>query len=92
MIERLLGNDTNVAALKKSLDASSARIRQIGHRVANAGTPDFAAALEAAQPDAPAVDLEREMVKLADEHLRFEAAVQLLQKQYQQARSSLRSN
>lgn len=37
-----------------------------------------------------AVDLQQEMVSLADEQLRFEATANLLQKVYQQIRSSVR--
>ena len=36
------------------------------------------------------VDLETEMVALADEQIRFEAATRLLQKVYQQVRASVR--
>jgi flagellar basal body rod protein FlgB len=36
------------------------------------------------------VDIEREMVSLADEQLRYEAATSLLTKVYQQVRSSIR--
>jgi flagellar basal body rod protein FlgB len=36
------------------------------------------------------VNVEKEMVALADEQLRFEAATALLQKVYQQIRSSVR--
>ena len=38
------------------------------------------------------VDLESEMVSLADEQLYFEATATLLQKAYEQIRSSLRSS
>jgi len=92
MISRLIGSATTVAQLKEGLAASSRAVRGIAHRVANAGTPDFAETLEAAEatPQAASVDIEKEMVALADEQLRFEATASLLQKMYQQIRSSIR--
>ena len=94
MFARLVGGGTTVEQLKEGLDASSKAVRTIAHRVANAGNPDFAQALDEAQapgiPGGDRVDLEREMVALADEQLRFEAAARLLQKSYQQLRSSVR--
>lgn len=94
MFARLIGNGTAVAQLKEGLDASSQAVRGIAHRVANAGTPKFAQALQEAEaagaPGGDPVDLEKEMVALADEQLRFEAASSLLQKTYQQIRSSVR--
>jgi flagellar basal body rod protein FlgB len=94
MFARLIGNDSTVAQLKEGLDASSQAVRRIAHRVANAGTPDFAEALDEAQatgvPGEGPVDLEKEMVSLADEQIRFETTASLLQKVYQQLRSSVR--
>lgn len=99
MLNRLMGRTTAVAMLKEGLDASAARAKTIAHRVANAATPQgggFAGALERAQTIGPdgqpvgEVDLETEMVALADEQLRFEAATRLLQKVYQQVRASVR--
>ena len=94
MFTRLIGNDTAVAQLKEGLDASTRAVRGIAHRVANAGTPNFAQALDAAQatgaPGGETVDLEKEMVALAEEQLRFETASSLLQKTYQQIRSSVK--
>jgi flagellar basal body rod protein FlgB len=46
--------------------------------------------LNAATGQIEAVDLEAEMVALADEQLRFEAAVKLLEQVYAQVRSSVR--
>ena len=56
------------------------------------GTPDFADALQAADAAGRgnAVDIEQEMVALADEQLRFEATANLLQKVYGQIRSAIR--
>jgi flagellar basal body rod protein FlgB len=92
MIARLIGSGTAAAELKKGLTASSQSVRGIAHRVANAGTPDFADALNAADAAGRGnqVDLEAEMVALADEQLRFEATSNLLQKVYQQVRSAIR--
>ena len=63
-------------------------------RVVFAGTPDFAQTLQEAEATGmeqrEGVDLEREMVALADEQLRFETTANLLQKVYQQIRSSIR--
>jgi hypothetical protein len=96
MLARLIGEGTVAAQLKGGLDDSTRAVRGIAHRVANAstpggpGTPDFAVALEAAvDPDGRPVDLEREMVSLADEQLRYETATNLLQKIYQQIRQSV---
>jgi flagellar basal body rod protein FlgB len=101
MLQRLIGSATPVGTLKAGLDASSLQIRAIGHRVANATTPDGAEGFDAALQEAQAgtnareivdsrLDLEREMVGLADEQLRFEASARLLQKVYQQVRASMR--
>ena len=65
MLNRLVGSDTTVAQLKEGLTASSQAMRGIAHRVANAGTPDFAQALEDAQAAGEeSVNLEKEMVAL----------------------------
>ncbi len=92
MISRLIGSETTTGQLREGLSASSRAVRGIAHRVANAGTPDFAEALNAAEAagQAGSVDIEKEMVALADEQLRFEATASLLQKIYQQIRSSIR--
>ncbi|MEQ8329949.1 MAG: hypothetical protein RJQ04_16400 [Longimicrobiales bacterium] len=90
MLTRLTGTDTTSAQLKEALDTSSERVRGIAHRVANAGTPDFAEALDAAAAGETQVDIEKEMVALADEQLRYEATANLLSKVYQQVRSSIR--
>ncbi len=93
MLARLIGQGTAVSQLKAGLDASSRAVRGIAHRVANAGNATFESALEeadAAGSETEPVDLEVEMVKLADETLRFEIAGALLEKLYQQIRSSIR--
>ncbi len=104
MFTRLMGPESAAALLRSGLDASSARARGIAHRVANASTPGFAGALNAAQTADPAnpanaanaglpeegVDVEQEMVSLADEQIRYEALTRLLQQTYTQVRSSVR--
>jgi flagellar basal body rod protein FlgB len=93
MLKGLIGRDTPVATLKDGLDASVERTRVTAHRVANASVPgggagEFAGLLAGAAVED--VDLEVEMVALADEQLRFDATAVLLQKVYAQIRSSVR--
>jgi flagellar basal body rod protein FlgB len=93
MLARLVGSETHVSRLKEGLDASARNVRGIAHRVANAGNADFARELDAAgavSGTAGGVDLEKEMVALADEQLRFEAVATLLQRSYQGLRSAVR--
>ena len=92
MLDRMLGTGSTVSDLKVGLDRSTRNVRQIAHRVANAASgveEDFAATLEEAQRGRQ-VDLEEEMVSLADEQIRYEATSRLLEKMYQQIRSSIR--
>lgn len=88
MLNRILGAGTSPELLKEGLGVSARRIREVAERVANASSGDFATDLDAAQ--AGAIDVEQEMVTLADEQLRFDAASRLLQKMYAQIRSSVR--
>lgn len=96
MLSRLIGEGTAASFLKPGLTEASERVRLIGGRVANAAngpTGSFAGALaeqQAAGGAAEPVDLEAEMVRLADEQLRFEASTRLLQKVYAQVRASVR--
>jgi hypothetical protein len=88
---------SSVSGLKESLDIGSQRTRLIADRVAKAtlqgGNDGFALPVAGAEPgtgmEGP-VDLEAEMVSLADEQLHFEAAAKLLERTYQQIRTSLR--
>lgn len=92
MLNRLLDTGSTAAGLKAELNRSTRSVREIAHRVSNASSGrggDFSSALEEAR-EGEKVDLEREMVALAEEQLRFDAATRLLQKVYQQMRSSLR--
>jgi flagellar basal body rod protein FlgB len=87
--------DTTVTDLKDGMTRSQETVRGIAHRVANATSGQeraFASALEEAGNVAgEEVDLEREMVALADEQLRYEATARLLEKVYQQIRLSVRA-
>jgi hypothetical protein len=89
MLNRILGQGTSSALLREGLTAGSRRVRDVAERVANASNDNFAGRLNAAV-GAEKPDLEREMVRLADEQLRFEATTRLLQKVYAQVRSSVR--
>jgi len=93
MLHRLLGTGTAVSFLKQGLNESSERSRVIASRVANVSTPgaQFGAVLAQVEGvEGGEIDLEREMVSLADEQIRFEAATRLLQKVYAQVRASVR--
>ena len=92
MLDRLLGNGSTVSELKTGLDRSTRNVREVAHKVANAASGvsgDFASTLEEAR-QSQQVDLEEEMVSLAEEQIRYEASSQLLQKIYRQIRSSIR--
>ncbi len=96
MLYGFFGRVSSSADLKQALDVSSQRTRLIADRVAKAtmgGADGFAAALDGAQavPGAEEpIDLEAEMVALADEQLRYETTATLLQKAYQNMRMSIR--
>lgn len=96
MLKRLIGASSPVGMLKASLGDSSQAVKRIAHRVANASNGvqgDFASALEAAEAgqNSP-VDLEAEMVALANEQLRYEASARLLQKVYQSLHAAVRGS
>lgn len=82
--------------LRESLDLSSQRTKAIAQRVAGAtlqnqngfALPDTSGALS--QPDA--VNLEAEMTSLADEQIRYETTAKLLEKTYQQIRTSMKGS
>lgn len=95
MLSRLIGSETTAGKLKDAMGESTRVVRGIAHRVANAATPDredFAGVLDAATAEQAGqeVDLEREMVALADEQLRYEAATSLLHKVYQSIKAGIR--
>lgn len=83
--------------LKQALDVGSRQTRLTADRVAKAtlqNADGFALPAVEGQPVVAgaeeAVDVEAEMVGLADQQLRFEATARLLQKTYQTIRTSIR--
>ncbi len=97
MLHGFIGRVSTAEHLKHSLDVGAQRTRMIADRVAKAtlGNADGFALPEAGMDpgsleEGTPVDIESEMVSLADEQLRFEATAKLLQKAYQQIRSSIR--
>jgi len=92
MLGRLLGKGTTPHTLRGGLDETTRGLRGIAHRVANASTPgaaSFQDQLGRAGVGEDAPSLEDEMVRLADGQLRFEAESRMLQKIYQQIRTSV---
>jgi flagellar basal body rod protein FlgB len=87
---------SSAASLKDGLDVSTQRTRMIADRVAKASLqrPDaFALPTPGAKPGSPevgGVDLEAEMVSLADEQLRYETTARLLEKTYTRIRSAIK--
>ena len=96
MLYGFFGRVSNSVELKQSLDLSTQRTRIIADRVSKAtmqNADGFALPPAAVDPGTPLqgeVDLEAEMVSLADEQLHFETAARLLQKTYEKIRLSLR--
>ncbi len=96
MLSGILGRATMADPLKDSLDISTQRTKAIADRVARAtlgGQNGFAmpaASTDAGFGEAERIDLETEMVNLADEQLHFEATAKLLNKAYEQLRLSIR--
>jgi flagellar basal body rod protein FlgB len=93
-----IGRTTLATQLKESLDASAQRSRTIADRVSRASLPQQGFSLPsssdgkspAAQAEAP-IDVETEMVNLADEQLRYATTAKLLQKTYAGLHESLQS-
>lgn len=96
MINKVLGTASTTADLRRELTSSMERTRAGADRIANAynGTDaSFTDALDAAQNggvDGEPVDVETEMIRLADEQIRFDAMSRMLSKVYQQVRASVR--
>lgn len=97
MLNDVMGIGSTSADLRRELTASMERTRAGSDRIANAfnGTDaSFTDALDAAQSgatvDGEPVDVEAEMVRLADEQIRFDAMSRMLSKVYQQVRASVR--
>jgi hypothetical protein len=95
MLFGMIGRVTSANTLKDSLDMSAERARGIASRVAQAslnGGSGFALPVDPATGVASEqVDLEAEMASLADEQLRYDATAKLLEKTYQQLRTSISS-
>lgn len=96
MLYGFIGRVSQANHLKDALDTGAMRVRQIADRVSKAtlGNADgFALPTAGAAPGTTGtgeVDLEAEMVSLADEQLRFEATAKLLEKTYMRLRASVR--
>jgi flagellar basal body rod protein FlgB len=94
MLFGLIDRVTAAPMLKTTLDRSVERSRGIADRVSKASLPGAQFALPvqgeaAAAPDAP-VDVEGEMMALADEQLRFLATSRLLEKTYSSLRNAIK--
>ena len=97
MLYGFFGRVSSSVSLRESLDASTQRTRLIADRVAKASLQNqdgFALPEPGAEPgtgvEGP-IDLEAEMVTLADEQLHFEATARILQRTYQSIRASIRN-
>lgn len=96
MLNQLLGRISGVGELKEDLGISSSRLRETAHRIANVTNgvePGFDDALNGAmageQRD-PEIDLETEMVALANEQIRYDASADLLRRTYERLRNAVR--
>jgi flagellar basal body rod protein FlgB len=95
MLFGLIDRTTSATSLKSALDKSVERSRGIADRVSKATLQNGDGfSLEAktgnAQANANPVNVEDEMVGLADEQLRFLATSRLLEKTYQSLRSAIK--
>ena len=98
MIHGFFGRVSSANQLKGALDVGSRQTRAIADRVAKAtmnnadgfAMPDANGQIGDVPQVGEPVDLEAEMVSLADQQLRFEATARLLQKAYEQVRLSIR--
>jgi flagellar basal body rod protein FlgB len=95
MLSGILDRAMQVSPLKQTLDLSVQRTKAIAGRVAQASVlgdgfaMPGAAATSTTESGAP-IDLEQEMVSLADEQMHFEATAKLLQKAYEQLRTAIK--
>ena len=100
MLFGFIGRVSPAPSLRAALDASAARTRGIADRVTKAtldNADGFALAATTAESAAgaqpgPPVDVEAEMVSLADEQLRYEATAKLLQGAYQKVRLAMKGD
>ena len=97
MITGFISRVVPAAELKDALDIGTQRVRAIADRVSKAslqnqdgfalpGTPGASGAATTSS----GVDIESEMISLADEQLRYEATSKLLSKAYDQVRTALK--
>lgn len=97
MITGFIGRVTPAGELKSALDIGTQRVRAIADRVSKASLlnqdgfalPGAPSANGAVMTSA-GVDIETEMINLADEQLRYEATSKLLAKAYDQVRTALK--
>ena len=91
MLYGLFGRVSAAPQLREALDASAARRDAIAQRVATASLGNATGfALPGAEAVQGAVDLESEMVSLADETGRYEATAKLLERTYAALRTAIR--
>jgi flagellar basal body rod protein FlgB len=87
---------SSASSLRNALDQSVVRSRTIGDRVAKASLDNgdgFALAVgegDTEAVNANPVDVEQEMINLADEQLRFLTTAKLLERTYQGIRTAIR--
>jgi flagellar basal body rod protein FlgB len=87
---------TAAPALKTALERSNTRVREIADRVSKASLANGDGFALQATPDSTAtagandVDVEAEMVALADEQLRYTATAKLLEKTYASLRLAIK--
>ena len=95
MLFGLIDRTTSATSLKSALDKSVERSRGIADRVSKASLQNgdgFSLEAKAGNANAAAnpVNVEDEMVGLADEQLRFLATSRLLEKTYQSLRTAIK--
>ena len=96
MITGFIGRVTAAGELKDALDIGTQRVRAIADRVSKASLMNQdgfalpASPANGAATTSAGVDIETEMVNLADEQLRYEATSKLLSKAYDQVRTALK--
>lgn len=97
MLFNFVNRVSSAGSMRDALDVSTQRARTIADRVAKATLANkdgFALPGTATPVDAGAenVDIETEMVALADEQLRFEATAKLLERTYARIRTTIKGN
>ena len=94
MLPGTLGRATDSNLLRDMLDVSMQRTKTIADRVSRASLSSkdgFTLTPAGTAPtEGEAIDIEQEMVSLADEQLHFEATAKLLEKAYAQLRLAIK--